>query len=526
VADDSTRYRAARNVRRTRRGLTGLLVIALAIASGAAPIFAAGSPEGEAAAEPAGDTLVFGISGSPDTLDPHATTGTLTFQTMRSVYDTLVEPDHEGTLVPALATEWESREDGREWRFELRRDVVFHDGTPFTSADVVASLDRLRDETFGSPSAHEYRMIESVRPEGDHAVILSLSEPHAPLLATLASGWSAILPAGLIAAGHDFGAHPVGTGPFRFESWTRDGELILGKNDRYWQDGAPLLAGVEFVTITEQGVLAQALMAGQVDVADIVVEPELSMLRQADGVAIYEGTSALVMVLAINTARPPLDDLRVRQGINAAIDKQAVMDTAYAGGQEVATFMDVGNPYYVDFTGIYRHDPVEARDVASDTAFDRELVIAVPRNYEPHVRAAELYHEMLRQAGFPVRLQLVEWSTWLSDVYRDSQFDLTVIGHTGKLDPHGRLAQYGTEDTYVQWVDPPTAEAIEAARRESDPAERRRLYTIALERMARQLPFVFVGSPYRYVGLDAAIEGFHMDSQLDTFDLREVRFVR
>jgi peptide/nickel transport system substrate-binding protein len=131
---------------------------------------------------------------------------------------------------------------------------------------------------------------------------------------------------------------------------------------------------------------------------------------------------------------------------------------------------------------------------------------------------------MLRQAGFPVRLQLVEWSTWLSDVYGDSQFDLTVIGHTGKLDPHGRLARYGTEETYVQWVDETAAEAIEAARRESDPQVRDELYETALRRMAEDLPFVFVGTPYRYVGLDHRIEGFHMDSQLDTFDLREVRF--
>ena len=189
------------------------------------------------------------------------------------------------------------------------------------------------------------------------------------------------------------------------------------------------------------------------------------MLKEAPNVQIYEGTSALVMVLAMNTQRPPLDQLRVRRAINAAIDKQTVMDTAYAGGEVVGTFMDVGNPYYVDFTDMYQYDPEAAAAVAADTEFDHELVISVPQNYEPHVRAAELYHEMLRQAGFPVRLQLVEWSTWLSDVYRDSQFDLTVIGHTGKLDPDGRLARYGTADTYVQWEDPPTAEAIREARR-------------------------------------------------------------
>ncbi len=505
-------------MRQIIRAWFAILLVVIA----ASPLAASGrgeDPEEEA-------ILVFGLSGSPDTLDPHATTGTLTFQTMRSVYDTLIEPNRAGELVPALAESWESRDDGLVWEFRLRAGVTFHHGSSLSAVDVVASLGRLRDETFAAPSAFAYEEISSVRATDDRTVVIELSEPHAPLLATLASGWSAILPADLIEAGHDFGAQPVGTGPFRFVEWIRDGEIVLERNPSYWMSGKPLIDGVRFRVVTEQSVMAQALIADQIDVADIIVEPELSMLRNAAGVQVYEGTSALVMVLAINTRRPPFDELRVRQAINAAIDKQAVMDTAYAGGVEVATFMDVGNPYYRDFTDIYHYDPAAAARVAEELDVDREWVITLPRNFEPHVRAGEMYHEMLRQAGFPVRIQLVEWSTWIGDVYREAQFDLTVIGHTGTLDPHGRLARYGTSETYVGWEDPTTAEAIESARRTGDPGRRREFYDIALERMARQLPFIFVGSPYRYVGLDASIRDFHMDSQLDTFDLRDVHFER
>lgn len=469
-------------------------------------------------------SLVFGLSGDPDTLDPHATTGTLTFQTMRSVYDTLVEPDTTGEIVPALATDWTVSDDGLRWEFSLREGVVFHHGRTLSAADVVATIERIRDPEFGSPSAFEFESIESVEAVGDTQVVLTLSQPDAPLLATLASGWSAIFPADLIEQGHDFAAEPVGTGPFRFVEWVRDGEIVLERNEAYWMDGRPLLDEVRFQVITEPVVMAQALAAGQIDVADILVDPELAQMRDAEGVTIYESPSALVLVLAINTRRAPLNDLRVRRAINAAIDKQAVLDNAYAGGIPVGTFMDAGNPYYLDVTDLNPYDPTFAATVASETEFDRDLVIALPQNFQPHVRAGELYHEMLRQAGFPVTTRLVDWSTWVTDVYGAADFDLTVIGHTGKLDPHGRLAQYGTDATYVGWEDEPTATAIEQARRESDPEVRAELYDVALRRLAEGLPFVYLGSPFRYVGLDADLTGFHIDSSLDTADLRNVRF--
>lgn len=499
------------------------LVICTVLLVGIVPLFARGNAESQReTAVP--DVVVFGLSGDPDTLDPQATSGTLTFQVLRSIYDTLVEPNEEGQLVPALAESWEISDDGLLWTFNLRRGVVFHHGAEFTSADVVATLERVRDPVEASPNAFEYEVIETVEAVDSHTVQLVLREPFAPLLATLASGWSAILPADLIAQGHPFASQPVGTGPFSFDRWVRDSEIVLRRNDGYWIPGAPHMAGVRFQIITEQSVKAQALISGEIHIADVLVEPELSLIRNAPTTVIYESPSALVMVLAINTSRAPLNNLDVRRALNAAIQKQQVMDTAYSGGIPVATFMDAGNPYYVDFSDLHPYDPDLARSIVAGIDFPRELVITLPQNFEPHVRAGEMYHEMLRQVGFPVRTQLVDWSTWIGDVYGNAQYDLTVIGHTGKLDPHGRLARFGTADTYVRWEDPITAQAIEEASRISDPAERRELYSRALERMAQQLPFVFIGSPLRSVGLDRRIEGFYMDSQLDTADLRNVRF--
>ena len=467
------------------------------------------------------DVLQVGLSGSPDTLDPQATTGTLTFQTMRSVYDTLLEPTMSGEIVPALAQEYSVSEDGLIWRFELREGVFFHHGKELLAEDVVATLERAKDEDFGSPNAEEFGPIERVVSEGPYTVSIHLAVPHAPLRATLASGWSAILPADRIAAGHDFAAEPIGTGPFRFVQWSRDSALILDRNESYWKDGEPHLRGVRFNIITERAVQAQALMGGELHVADLIVEPELSMIREHPATRIDQQPSSLVMVLAMNTEREPLNNHEVRRAIAHAVNKQAVMDFAYSGGETVGTFMNPSNPFYVDYTDLYPYNLPRAKEIVSGLTDLPELVIKLPQNYEPHVKAGELYQEMLEAAGFSVRIQLVEWSSWLSEVYRSSQFDLTVIGHTGKLDPHGRLAPYSDDENYVQWSDPEASRLIDEARRSADRGRRKELYAEVLEIMAREIPFVFVGSPYRSIGLRNEVEGFKMDPQLDTYDFRE-----
>ncbi len=150
-------------------------------------------------------TLNFALAGNPDTLDPHKTSGTLTFQTIKSVYDTLAEPDMSGKLVPALAESWQVSEDALTWTFFLRKGVVFHNGDKLTAHDVKATFDRIMDKATASPKAKEFGAITAIEAPDDFTVVLKLKEPSSPLLATLASGWGAILPKSLIDAGHDFG---------------------------------------------------------------------------------------------------------------------------------------------------------------------------------------------------------------------------------------------------------------------------------------------------------------------------------
>ncbi|MCX7028178.1 MAG: ABC transporter substrate-binding protein [Spirochaetes bacterium] len=491
------------------RIVLGLLILALALASGGTA-FAQGS-----------GILTFGLSGNPDTLDPHKTSGTLTFQVIKSFYDTLVEPDPAGKIIPALAESWTVSADGLTWTFKLRPDVVFHNGQALTSKDVKATFDRILAKETASPKRGDFTQIKSIETPNALTVSFTLNSAYAPFLANLASGWGAILPSGLIEKGYNFASEPVGTGPFKFSKWIRDNKISMVKNDSYWMKGLPKLAGVDFNVVPERTVQVQGLLSGAIGVVDIVDPEDLPVLQANPKVKIAKALTAQILVMAINCSKPPLNDLRVRQAISYAIDKQTVLDVAYGGGKVGSTFIDTGNAYYTDFTSFYPYNPEKAKQLIKEAGVgDHEFTIHAPQNYPLHVKAAELYQQMLEKVGMNVKIQLVDWSAWISGVYTDRNYELTVIGHTGKLDPDGTLAGYGTDARYVKWINQPVADTLKKAATVSDFTARKKLYTEALEIMAREVPFMYLGTSYRYVGTRSNVIDFRMTPSLDSFDFR------
>lgn len=489
-------------------------------------VFSGGKQEasGDDAALPAVSeptTLNFALPGNPDSLDPHMTSGTLTFQVCKSFYDTLAEPDKDsGKIVPALAESWSVSDDNLIWTFKLRSGVTFHNGDILTSADVKASYDRLRSEETGSVHFDGIKVVDSIEAPDDSTVVFSLSAPYAPFLGYIASGWGAILPKNLIDSDHDFDSEPVGTGPFKFVEWVRDNKVVLAKNENYWMAGLPKVDNVEMYIIPETSVQVQSLMAGQVDVVFIVDTDSVPMLESNPDVRIEENLTALILVMAMNCERPFLSDIRVRQAINYAIDKQKILDIAYGGGEPINSFMDRSNAFYNDVE-FYTYNPEKAKALLEEAGVDpnHEFELFLPQNYALHVTAGEMYQEMLSDVGLNVKIQLVDWSTWISDVYRGHNYDFTAIGHTGKLDPDGTLRGYG-EGKYVSWYDERSAQLLKDAAVTIGYEERKVLYDEVLEKMAKEVPFVYLGSSFRQTGIRNNVEGFVITPKLDTFDFR------
>ena len=257
----------------------------------------------------------------------------------------------------------------------------------------------------------------------------------------------------------------------------------------------------------------------------MVGNDDIPLLEKSEDVKLVKGLTSLIMVMPINCSKAPFDNIKVRQALNYAIDKQKVLDTAYNGGKTIGTFMDYGNAYYKDFTDLYPYNPEKAKQLLKESGADlsKEIKMYLPQNYPPHVKAGEMYQEMLTKVGLNVKIQMVDWSTWISDVYRGSKFDLTVIGHTGKLDPNGTLSGYGS-GKYVQWFNKDAASLIEKAAVTMGYENRKALYDQVLGIMAQEVPFVFIGSSYRTQGLRKNVEGFRMTPNLDTFDFRWTEF--
>ena len=485
----------------------------------------AGGGKETAAVQKVQRPLNFVLQGNPDTLDPQKTAGTLTFQTVKSFYDTLVEPDKSGKIVPALAESWTVSDDGLVWTFKLRSGVTFHNGDPLTSADVKASFERILDPAVASPKAGDFGPITSVATPDASTAVITLKTPFAPFIGTLASGWAAILPASLIQSGHDFSSQPVGTGPYIFQEWVRDGKITMKKNPSYWMPGLPMVETVVLNIIPELSVGVQGVLSGQLDIMTQLSANDLPILEASPDVTVEKDLSAMILVLSMNCSAPGLDDLRIRQAVNYAIDKQKVLDLVYGGGEITGTFMDPSNAYYKDFTGLYPYNPDKARSLLAQAgaAAQREFVMYLPQNYEQHVQAGEVYQEMLTKVGLNVKIQLIDWSTWLSDVYRGGKYDFTVIGHTGKLDPDGTLGGYGSPERYVRWNSPQALDLINKGKVARTFEERKALYDGALELMAKEVPFVFLGAPYVYSAHRNDVTGFFMTPKLDTFDFRWVK---
>ncbi len=379
--------------------------------------------DGSTGTEPPANEITVGIAQDlDDSLDPHKAVAAGTKEVMFNVFEGLVKPTSNGDLIPAIADHYTLSEDRTSYTFTLRQGVQFHNGEPVETRDVVYSIERCADDSEGEPLIPALSAIQSITAE-DNAVTITLDQPNTEFLSYLTL---AILPA-------DYDQQdtaPVGTGPFRFVSRAAQDSIVLERFADYW--GTPAyLDRVTFKIMENADSIIVSLQSGAVDLFAHLSSTQAAQLEQDFN--IEEGTMNLVQALYLNNAAKPFNDIRVRQALCYAVDKQGIIDIAFAGyGSPIGSSMYPAFGKYFDssLTSHYIPDLQKAKGLLAEAGYPDgfSMTITVPSNYQPHIDTAQVIANQLAQIGVTAEIQLVEWGTWLSDVYAGRNFQSTVVG--------------------------------------------------------------------------------------------------
>jgi peptide/nickel transport system substrate-binding protein len=473
-----------------------------------------GGPQSRTSGEPqAGGTIVVARTGDITGLDPHVATAFQTVQALDLVHGTLVRLDPELEVVPGLATSWEFSEDGQTLTFTLREGVTYHDGDPFTSADVVATMKRIQDEATAAVGATNFASVVTVEAPDDMTVVMTLSKPDAAVLTAFADTNSSILSDEDLEAG-TAATKPNGTGPFRFGTWNQGRSVELTANESFW-DGVPLLDGVDIRVIPDEASVLNALRAGEAQMG-ILTDPTVVQQVSGSDIEVLRAPTLAYHALMLNATRGPLGDEKVRQAIACAIDRQDVIDSAALGeGEDVGPITIPAYDQY-DLSG----RPCQERDVDKARALLQEAghakgftlnSIVMTGGYSTAVAEAQTVQSQLADIGVELKLETLESAAYV-DRWLAADFDAAIALNGGRVDPHTMYSRYFTSDGNLNKVAAYSSPELDALIAEgvaaTDSAERERIYAEFAEELENAAPWVWLFRGYDYRAITEDVQGF------------------
>lgn len=474
-----------------------------------------------AAQASSGGSLTAGITGQPDNMDPATNVGYASVQIYGNIFSKLVDVDERGQLVPQLASAW-TQVDGASWEFDLVDNAVFHNGEPFTAGDVKFTFDRIKDPATASSFAPLFAPVASVEVVDDHKVRFNLEAPYGPLLSNLAARGQIVNEKAVKDA--DPKRTPVGTGPFKFVEWVTDDHVTLERWDRYFRPDRPYLDRLVFRGLPVDQTRMAALQAGEVQWVDAIPLNLIEQVKSSgDATVLTSPNAGLPDYLALNTTKPPFDNLKLRQAVAWAIDRTAILELAYSGVGEVANeAVPSGSPWY---TGVdpYKEGPdlERAKRLVAESGFDTSTAIellSLPQ-YPELQRTAEIVKDQLEKIGLKVDLKQVEVTIWL-DLFVNRGYQITTAYQQGILDPDDfyYLTLHGGEPrNFTGYSNPQADQALVEARFSDDMARRKELYAQALNVILNDAPVVFTHYELVNYAFTPAVQGVVI---LPSMDLR------
>lgn len=452
--------------------------------------------------------LIAAIAGEPDQLDPQKTSSYFSFEVLENVFDTLVEPDENLEMRPALAESWTVSPDQLTWTFRLRDGVTWHDGSPFTADDVVYSYRRIIDEKLSN--VDKFSAVNDVTAPDPSTVVVRVKEPTPNLLTNLGGFKGMAVVSRRNVESGEIATRPMGTGPFSFASQRSGDSITLTANPNYW-GGAPKIPGVTYRFISEPSTALSALQAGEVDWTDSIPAQRVEQLRNDDSIHLAVTPSNDYWYFALNQARAPWNDVRVRRAIAYAIDRDAIVQaTSY--GTAVANQLAIpeGNPWYVRYDQ-YRYDLDEAKRLLDESGVrPTALDMLVTSEYPETVTAAQVVADNLAPLGISVNIRTVDMATWL-DEQNTGNFDMLMMGWLGNIDPDDfYYAQHhtGGSNNAQKFSDPEVDRLLDAGRVETARDARADDYAKAAVQIADQVSYIYLYNPSVIQGWTPDLTGY------------------
>lgn len=469
------------------------------------------------AAKQGGDLLV-AAPGDPQNLDPHTTTINVAQMVLSNVMEGLFELTKEMEIAPKLATDYTISDDETTYEMSLREGVTFHDGSKFTSADVKYTIERILDPDVGSPRAANFSKVETVETPDDYTARFVLSEPFAPFLLGMAES-ATVIPEGS-AENTNLKQHPIGTGPFSFESWQTDDEVALTKFDDYYDDDRPYLDSVTFNVIPESATRLTQLQNESAHVMFGVPYQKANELSNTSNTVLQSVSGLWKQAFWFNTDKEPFTDPLVRRAVSHALDRTQFVQGVLFGHGQVAhspapptsswsDTIDGGDPH------AYSLETARSlmKDAGVEPASIKTTIKASRTPGTTYADTATLAQAMLSRLGMSVDVEIMDFSTWLQDVWVDKNFDLSVGSWSGRVDPDGwYYRQYHSEGPWNRWnyANDEVDALLEEGRVTTDPDKRASIYSDIDTIVSQDAPMVYLYFRQEMTGLTNGVGGYDL----------------
>ncbi|SFV36476.1 peptide/nickel transport system substrate-binding protein [Devosia crocina] len=461
-----------------------------------------------------------GVPLEPPALDPTAGAAeAIDVVVYQNVFEGLTRIDENGAVQPGLASSWTISDDGLTYRFSLNQGVTFHDGTSFEAEDVKFTFDRILAEDSVNAQKALYSSIADVSVIDPATVEFTLSQPDELFLFNIGRGDAVIVAP---ESADNNASMPIGTGPFAFLQWDRGSRVILEQYGPYWGE-KPALTKASYVFIGDTGAMTNALLAGDIDGTYNFAAEALPIFESNPQFQVLVGTTEGETILSTNNAKPPFDQLEVRQAMAHAINRDEIVEGAtYGFGVPIGSHFAPHHPYYLDLTGTYPFDPERARELLAEAGFPDGFSATLKLPPVAYARlSGQIIASEFAQVGIDLELINMEWAPWLEDVFANKDFDLTIISHVAPFD----IGIYANPDYYFGYDNPQVQALNEELNATTDEARRKELAQELQTIIAQDAVNGFLFELAQTGVWNAKLEGMWKNAPVEGVVLRDIRWV-